>query len=368
MWNLDWRSIRRYIWLWGWLAFAAVSLIWPILVYRKYPDVLELWASDYVGRLNQGFIREPAWYYAVTLPWVMLPWTIVALIGLFQAGRGALRQRFSPERFLWCWAVLTPLIFSIPQGKHHHYLLQCLAPWAVLTALASVRIWQALVQAPAWLRNPALSLLVIALPADIALTLVRHRIPGPAWLLPLLLLAVPVGVFALHWGATRPNGRTAFVTVFGLLIAVYCGQYSYKTHYLDRYRDDTAFVYETRALVPHDMPIFINYDDHTLEGFRTLFYLDTNAKLLQNFTWLLDENIRDKEVYIIGRGHSAEKLARYGSVQPVLQSKHTRGESSPADRWTLFLLRFRDDLARRPADVYMKCMQASGRMPGPYLE
>ncbi len=218
-WNLDLRAMRRYIWLPGWLAFAVVSLTWPLLICQKYPDVIELWASDYVGRLNQGFIREPVWYYAVTLPWVMLPWTGVAIYGLWRTGAAALKRRCSAERFLWCWAVMTPVIFSIPQGKHHHYLLQCLAPWAVLTALGAVRIWEAVRQAPLWLRNPALGLLTVALPADLALAFLRHKIPGPAWVLPLFLLAVPLGVFLLHWGITRTNGRLALAAVFTFLTA-----------------------------------------------------------------------------------------------------------------------------------------------------
>jgi 4-amino-4-deoxy-L-arabinose transferase-like glycosyltransferase len=367
-WNLDLTRMRRYIWLWGWLAFAVVSLTWPVLIWEKYPDVLELWASDYIGRLNQGFIREPVWYYAVTLPWVMLPWTGVAIYGLWRTAAAAFKQRYSPERFLWCWAVLTPVIFSIPQGKHHHYLLQCLAPWAVLTALGAVRIWEVVKQAPLWLQNPALSLLTVALPADLALALLRNKIPGPAWVLPLLLVAVPVGVFLLHWGITRQNGRVALVAVFTVLTLMYCGQYSYKTHFMDRYADDTAFLEQTRELVPGDKMIYVNYDQHTLEGFRTLFYLDSNTSLLRNLTYLRDEKIKEAEVYVLARGRNLADLSAYGTVKTVLQSKHTRGEATPDDRWTLFFLRFREDLVRRPADLYIRPMQASGRAPGPFLE
>ena len=38
---------------------------------------------------------------------------------------------------------LMPIFFfSMLQGKHHHYLLQTMAPWAVLGALGAVRFWQ----------------------------------------------------------------------------------------------------------------------------------------------------------------------------------------------------------------------------------
>ena len=65
------------------------------------------------------------------VPYVLLPWTLPALIGLWLNGTIRLR-RSGPRALLWCWAILPPLVFSLSDGKHHHYLLQCIAPWAVL--------------------------------------------------------------------------------------------------------------------------------------------------------------------------------------------------------------------------------------------
>jgi hypothetical protein len=148
----------------------------------------------------------------------------------------------------------------------------------------------------------------------------------------------------------------------------YCLYWSDKTHFYDRYRDDQAFLEQTRRLVPHDQPILVNHDDHTLEGFRALFYLGSNARLLHNFTYLLSDQIKQRSVYVLARGKHAAVLARYGSAEVVLQSRHTRGETSQDDRWTLFSLRFRDDLQRRPESVAIDAMQATGRKHGPYLE
>src|SRR5438105_2638891 len=136
IWNGDLRRITYYLWFWGWLAFVAVAVAWPLAAYSRYPDVVDLWLFDHVGRLDGAYqaISEPFWYYLKVLPSEIAPWTLVIPIGLWLTRARALHTRYSPERFLWCWAILTPLVFSIPSGKHHHYLLHCLAPWAVLAA------------------------------------------------------------------------------------------------------------------------------------------------------------------------------------------------------------------------------------------
>src|SRR5262245_4484920 len=103
--NADFRALRRYIWLWGWLACLGVAAAWPVAAYLRYPDILEFWKSDYLGRVNQGYMREGFWYYFVHLPIVLFPWTLPAFLGLWLSRRAAFRERCSAERLLWAWAV-----------------------------------------------------------------------------------------------------------------------------------------------------------------------------------------------------------------------------------------------------------------------
>src|SRR5206468_1855650 len=75
LWNFRWASITRYLWLWGWLAFAAVALPWPLLVvYSGWGDAVDVWRFDLFGRLNQNYLGEPWWYYFMCLLWVPQPW------------------------------------------------------------------------------------------------------------------------------------------------------------------------------------------------------------------------------------------------------------------------------------------------------
>ena len=87
--NRSWTSLRRYVWLWGWLLAAGVALAWPVLVFGRHPEILELWKSHYGGRLNQGYLQEPWWYYLVYVPHVIVPWTIPAFVGLWTMRKAA---------------------------------------------------------------------------------------------------------------------------------------------------------------------------------------------------------------------------------------------------------------------------------------
>ena len=66
----------------GLAGLRAIALAWPIAAYLHCPDILNVWYDDYVGRLNEGYIGEPFWYYLAVFPWVLLPWTPPALVGL----------------------------------------------------------------------------------------------------------------------------------------------------------------------------------------------------------------------------------------------------------------------------------------------
>jgi 4-amino-4-deoxy-L-arabinose transferase-like glycosyltransferase len=369
LWNFDFTRMRRYLWLWGWLAFAVAALAWPVAAYRRYPDIVPLWFSDYLTRLNQGYIGEPWWYYLTALPYVTMPWTVVSLLGLGLTAGKAMRQRYSPERFLLGWAVLTPAFFSIPDGKHHHYLLQCLAPWAVLGSLGAMQVWRSIPHWPGLLRNPLLGLVTLGVPGDVALVLLGPRIPGPAWFLPALLVTWPAFVFGLCWAVAQRNGRVAVGGVFGLLVAFYGAAYTYQTHWWDVYRDDNAFLRQARALVGADQPYFINFDaDRPLETFQLLFYNDARVVMLHNLSFLRDERIQAPVVYLLARAKDAARLAKYGQAEVVLQSEHTKGETSPGERRALFRLRFDEHLQRKPADVYVSPLQATSRKEGPFLD
>jgi 4-amino-4-deoxy-L-arabinose transferase-like glycosyltransferase len=313
LWNI--RLYTRYIWMWGWLAFAAVALPWPLLVYQRYPDAVELWKWDLLSRLNENYLAEPVWYYFECLAWVPQPWTFLALAGMAATWRTVWRDGSAADRLVWCWAWLPLLIFSMSDGKHHHYMLHYLAPWAILAAKGTIWAWQRLAE---------------------------------------------------RWSLQRP--AVALVTSFACLFVLYSVGFAIKGQYFNRSREETVFLREIRGLVPADHPLMLNSSGEALDGLRMQFYVDDNAYFLHNLSFVLDERVQTSEVYVVTRAGWQPALAHYGRAEPLLVCKEARRENSPQDRWTLFRVHLRDDLPRKNPHVRISPMQAMYRAPGPSLD
>jgi 4-amino-4-deoxy-L-arabinose transferase-like glycosyltransferase len=87
---------------------------------------------------------KPIWYYFTTIPWQLLPWTIVMLPALPASIRIAWRQPRSLDRFMWIWFLAPLLVLSIVKAKHHQYLIHALTPCSYWAALGLLR-WREVV-------------------------------------------------------------------------------------------------------------------------------------------------------------------------------------------------------------------------------
>ncbi len=358
-----WAMLRRYVWLPGWLAFLLVGSAWATAAYCRYPDIVELWTHDYAGRYNQGYMREPVWYYLVHLPWILFPWTILAGIGLATSWRAALCHGRTPERFLWCWALVPIAFFSIPQGKHHHYLLHAVAPWAVLSSLGMVRLWQWL-PTQNWLRQPWPMLAGVGLPGLLAL----HLFGSPLGKLqPIVTLGWPVLVLAYWWILSREQLRIAAIALFVLLLPLHWFGHAFLTLIEDRFVGDRALVERVCATLPASAALYVHDDCGPLGSSWFLYYFEGRAKLLHNPSFLLREEV-DGEVYVVTRRYSVPRYEPYARCELVLESSRTQDEGKqPLLRMGLYRLQLHPELPRHRGPVYISPMQATGRAPGPEL-
>ena len=364
----DFSRIRKYLWLWGWLVFAALTIAWPWAVYSKYKiEAIDNWKFDYTGTSEYD---QPIWYYSIQLLGALAPWTPAVFVGFRQTAVRAFRDRTSAERFLWCWAIFPILVLSLPHRKHHHYLVPSLAPWAILCAIGLRTIARSMFAGTRWSRTPRFGLLVFGLPGAVAILLFHSRIPGPLPMTVVLAVGWLICVGIFYTGLFRQDGRwVTGAVIIGLAVGFSWGQ----TFIPEQTTQDTIFLHHVESTVPRESPLFINADLHgELDFFRTAFYLRPEAKLLHNLTFLRDEKITVPQVYVVTREWDEPELAALGKVEMVLQSIKSRpsGRAKKAklnhERFTLYRLIFSPDLIRYPAPEHISTMQAMGRKPGPY--
>jgi 4-amino-4-deoxy-L-arabinose transferase-like glycosyltransferase len=380
LWNPG--SLRKYLWFWGWLALVVLTLAWPLYAHHRYPDVLANWKYDYLGRVSGTYsdITQRWYYYAPALALAMLPWTPACLIGLLATAGDLFRQKLpTPEspptrqralRLVWCWAIAPLILFSIPKGKHHHYLIPFLAPWAILAAFGLVEIskWILSPQGPRFLRDPLAGLYVLGFPGAIAIAWFHDKIPGPPHLTLLLIIfwLVVVGTFFIS--LQRASARLLLTTILAALLISYSWGETFLAARTDHTLDDTAFLRRAVREIPTNRQLFINANlgpTGNLDFFRMQFYSPPRAILLHNLSYLRDENIHDSEVFVIARAKDADLLRQLGVPVIVDQSAHSHdpppGWTPAQASFTLFKLTFDPNLKRYPAPAEITNMQAMQR-------
>jgi 4-amino-4-deoxy-L-arabinose transferase-like glycosyltransferase len=311
--DLDAERLLRYTWVWGWLAMLGIGAVWPVIAVLHYPDVIENWKFDYLGRLSDGYMGQPFYYYVQALIECLAIWTPAAILGLAVTWKRVRNHPHSPERLIWSWAIVPILVFSIPKGKHHHYLVPLVMPWAIISAFGLQWFWVK-VKAKWPDLNGAMAMRNLA-----------------------ILLMVVLGVVE-YLLASRFEG----------------------TYY------DTKFIREANTRVPAGKTLFINADVGSLDFFRLQFHSRPDAILLHNLTFLRDEKITAPDVYVVTRAKDEPLLRQYGDVSNETQSPQSHNEGGPQGRFTLFHLTFRSDLLRYPAPEKITNMQGLLRTPGPF--
>jgi 4-amino-4-deoxy-L-arabinose transferase-like glycosyltransferase len=371
-WNRDWTRVPKYVWVWGFVLFGGILAAWPLAAQWRNPDVVDVWVYDLGGRVSGEYtdINQPLWYYAVNLPWMLAPWTFVLPFGLAATWNAVKSDRNSPARFLWAWAFLVPIVFSIPGGKHHHYLLHALAPWAILSALGLGRCRAWLASWPRWLVHPAMGALTVGLPAMIVLAIVhsRHPLPGPPGVFLGLMVALPFAAAALTWGLHHAQPRVAAVTAFASLLVAYGVGHWYAGQYVDVHRMDVALLKEARQVAEQrQAAIVVDLNQSPLSGFLDLFYLPPTARSIHNISFLADESL-PKNLLLLTRIGEADALRRFGEIEELARSQRRLKSVHEPWRLALYAVRLNDHLDRKSAHgVRVSPMQAMHRADGPIL-
>lgn len=370
VWNWDAGRLQRFGWVWGWLAAISLGMLWPLLVAARYPGAWEFWAFDFRVRLwgeDAGFetaIAKPVWYYAAILPWVLAPWSLVVPAGIWRTRHEALAERYSPQRFVWCWAMLWPVFASLIPGKSPQYLLPSLPAWCMLASFGLLWLRDRIREWPAWSLRPIALTAVIVLPLTVWLWLARTAIGGrqgaPLW----LWLCPPVAAWCV-WNLHRLEFYRVAQAMFLSLAVLYAVSFTESgVRREPQLRAEATFLRQVRESVPAESELFLDMSLGGAKGCWCQFLLGERAIPLHNLTFLSASGATDRELFVVTDGANRVLLDRLGEVMPMLDSG---GANDPA----LMLYRLTRDphvshTATTSPDI--SPMQAKYLSLGPYLE
>lgn len=205
--------------------------------------------------------EEPLYYYFINLPADFLPWSLFALPGLWLYRSKLDRLRQPGYLFLFLWAAVIFLFFSLSESKRGLYLLPLFPPLAIFTACFFEELIDGRLELGRFGR-----ILVGAFFA--VLGLAGAASPAAAWLFaretfwlltPLALFLAAASLFCLLALVRRRPARLFYATAATTALA-----FAYVAVWIlpfaDRYKSPRPFAAIVRQYVPSDQPLFIYAD------------------------------------------------------------------------------------------------------------
>lgn len=134
----EWRQ-RQYLYCLLLALVAALPwlLIWPVMLYRRSPELFMSWFwlnnfGRYFGFAHLGANKDDSWFYARLLPWFAWPAWPFAIAALLRGGRAGIRN--SSTQLMLVAITLLLLVLNLAAVGRDLYALPLLLPLALLGA------------------------------------------------------------------------------------------------------------------------------------------------------------------------------------------------------------------------------------------
>ncbi|MBW7905883.1 MAG: glycosyltransferase family 39 protein [Phycisphaerae bacterium] len=116
-------------------ASVAIGLSWHVAVVTRlgWFGFERLWYTYFAraAGLHHLGSQNPLLYF-YTIPWLVLPWSIVLLAGARTLARDAWPRSAWRERVLWAWLLGGLVVLTLTAFKHKHYCIPILPPLSIL--------------------------------------------------------------------------------------------------------------------------------------------------------------------------------------------------------------------------------------------
>lgn len=315
----------------GILIFVVSVVGWPLAAYWSYPQILEDQIMHHFGRY-QGELggRKNFFYYAYSLPMLLLPWTPLVVLAVVRGLRaGAYAVPF--WRFVACWFVPGLLLLWTSEFKSKHYAAPLLPGLMIAGALGLLAFFRSRYQQPR-LRSEWLAAIAVAA-CTIAAMAVYLAQPDGATGIVLLIAALAAAILLIFYFELRRLETAQLAAIFGTVWLLSVGVQTIVMPHHDSYRVDQELALRANGAMPAAEPLYLV----ELPENQVTYYLDHPLRRFD----VRDDFLADVaqsaagELYVLGPEHLAESLAGLGQVEVLDRCAEIHSYMTPPERLTL---------------------------------
>jgi 4-amino-4-deoxy-L-arabinose transferase-like glycosyltransferase len=347
------RDLRDLLSPIGLVIFASLAFIWPYLVAREHPELWSIWYLQIVERALGSYLEpKPFWFYVVAVPWLMLPWTPLALFSIPSSWKHAWVEADAKERYVWVWFLSQALFLSLSAGKHHHFIIPALPGLSLITGQYLVRTFEHLTnrERPLLRSWTICGIIVFWIAVVWGTTLfVANRWPHVGGRVYLGLAMCGVFGFSAIGLLRTPRPYAAAAMVLLTYLTAYTVVQSYLIPARDPRRLAADFARNIDSLVPGNRTIVV----YGMGWTPTVFYLNRQIAREETVEGLRDRLAHHGSIYVLTRSSLLEQIEMIGEMRRI-EEMRSRTEPYPKDSPALALVELAGRLSKtsHPSDPH----------------
>jgi len=203
-------------------VFLLISVPWLVLVWLEngHNFFMTFWVNHHLARFvtDLHHHRQPIWFYVPILLVGLFPWSCFlgsAVVRSWRERRELRKVRNQGVLFLWIWACIPLIFFSLSSSKLPGYILPSVPPLVLLAALEWERYLSGSLSTYLPMRRQLAGVGILSVAFAVALALGFYFVYAAAWVG--AACAIPI-LFTGIWGQYEFRKRRS-VALFTLLVS-----------------------------------------------------------------------------------------------------------------------------------------------------
>ncbi|MFA6186600.1 MAG: glycosyltransferase family 39 protein [Phycisphaerae bacterium] len=132
-----WSLIPKILPFIGTILFLLAFIPWPVAVFLKCPNAVEVWKREYLDRAAGEYApgSKPFYYYFKVMFAYIPPFSAFIPLALFTPFYKIWDEKRGAMTYLWLWFLAGIVVMSFCGGKREHYILPMMPAMAILTGI-----------------------------------------------------------------------------------------------------------------------------------------------------------------------------------------------------------------------------------------